>query len=170
MSRAADALQARAEMRKLARILERDPGQLAYLEQLSLEELRSLRERVTEYLWSAHGSTLNRLAAASRLLPSAVSATISERAFGPLLSARMAGLVEPSRAVDIAGRLSPTFLADVAVELDPRRASAVIAGIPAEPDRAHHPGAARARGIRDDGTLRRPSEGRCDRRCGGGDD
>jgi hypothetical protein len=132
MSRAADALQARAEMRKLARILECEPDQLAYLEQLSLEDLRSLRERVTEYLWNAHGSTLNRLAAASRLLPSAVSATISERAFGPVLSARLAALVEPSRAVDIAGRLSPTFLADVAVELDPRRASAVIAGIPSD--------------------------------------
>jgi hypothetical protein len=129
MSRAADALQARAEILKLARILERDPDQLAYLEVLSLEDLRSLRDRITEYLWSAHGGTLNRLAAASRLLPAAVSATISERAFGPLLSARMAGLIEPARAVDIAGRLSPEFLADVAVELDPRRASAVIAGI-----------------------------------------
>ena len=39
----------------------------------------------------------------------------------------MAGVVEAARAVDIAGRLSPSFLADVAVELDPRRASAVIA-------------------------------------------
>jgi hypothetical protein len=129
MSRAADALQARAEILKLARILEREPDQLVYLEQLSLTDLRTLRERITEYLWSAHGSMLGRLAAASRLLPTAVSAAISERAFGPVLSARMAGLVEPARAVDIAGRLSPSFLADVAVELDPRRANAMIAGI-----------------------------------------
>jgi hypothetical protein len=129
MSRAADALQARAEILKLARMLERDPDQLAYLEQLSLEDLRSLRERLTEYLFNAHSSTLNRLAAAGKLLPAALSATICERAFGPVLTARMAAVVDAARAVDIAGRLSPSFLADIAVELDPRRASAVIAAI-----------------------------------------
>jgi hypothetical protein len=42
-----------------------------------------------------------------------------------------AGRLEPSRAVAVAGKLSTDFLADVAVELDPRRTSAVIAGIPA---------------------------------------
>ncbi len=129
MSRAADALQARAEILKLARMLGRDPDQLAYLEQLSLEDLRSLREGLTEYLFNAHSNTLNGLAAAGKLLPAAVSATICERAFGPVLTARMAAVVEVGRAVDIAGRLSPSFLADVAVELDPRRASAVIAAI-----------------------------------------
>ena len=130
MSRAADALQARAEVLKLARILEREPESLAYLESLSLDDLRALRDRVTEVLWTAHGHTLNRLASASRLLPAGLSATISERAFGPLLSARMAGLLEPSRAVDVATKLHSTFLADVATELDPRRASEVISQIP----------------------------------------
>jgi hypothetical protein len=47
------------------------------------------------------------------------------------VSARIAGLLEPSRAVDVAARLPPAFLADVAIELDPRRASDVIARIPA---------------------------------------
>jgi hypothetical protein len=115
---------------KLSRILECDPDRLAYLEELTPEDLRELRERVTETLWSDHNHTLGRLAAASRLLPAAVNAAIGERAFGPFVSARLASLLEPDRAVDVAGRLTPAFLADVAAQLDPRRASAVITRIP----------------------------------------
>ncbi|MGI9185371.1 MAG: hypothetical protein ACR2GZ_10495 [Solirubrobacteraceae bacterium] len=126
MSRAAQILQRRAEILKLARILERDPDELAYLEAVSLDALQALREQTTEVLWSANGATLSRLAAASKLLPSALTATIAQRAFGPLLVARMTGLLEPSRAVEIATKLPTGFLADVAVELDPRRASSVL--------------------------------------------
>jgi hypothetical protein len=130
MSKAADALQARAEILKLARMLERDPAELAYLEQVPLADLRTLRDQTTDVLWSAHSATLNRLAAASKVLPTGLTATISERAFGPLLSARLAGRLEPERAVEVARKLPTAFLADVAIELDPRRASAVISLIP----------------------------------------
>jgi hypothetical protein len=47
-----------------------------------------------------------------------------------MLSARITGLLEPSRAVEVADRLPIDFRADVAVELDPRRASEVISRIP----------------------------------------
>jgi hypothetical protein len=126
MNHAAEMLQRHAEILKLARILQRDPHELEYLETVSLEELRALREQTTEVLWSAHGGALSRLAAASKLLPSGLTATIAQRAFGPLLAARMAGLLEPARAVDIATKLPTPFLADVAIELDPRRAGAVL--------------------------------------------
>jgi hypothetical protein len=132
MSAAAEALEARAEVLKLARILERDPATLAYLQQLPLQDLRQLRDQVTEVLWTAHGHVLNRLAAASKLLPTGVTAAISERAFGPLLSARLAALLDPPRAVQVAGKLSTPFLAEIAVELDPRRANAVISKISPE--------------------------------------
>jgi hypothetical protein len=133
MSRTTEALQTRAEILKLARILHREPDTLQYLEAVPLADVVALRNQATEVLWNADDGVLAKLAAASRLLPTAVSATISERAFGPLLTARLASRLEPARAVDVAGKLSTGFLADVAVELDPRRASAVIAGIP--PDR-----------------------------------
>lgn len=58
-------------------------------------------------------------------------ATIGERAFGALLCARVAGLLEPSRAADVAAKLPTPFLADVAIDLDPRRAHEVIGQIPA---------------------------------------
>jgi hypothetical protein len=129
MSRAADRLQSHAEVMKLARLLDREPDELAYLQPMAPDDLRALRDGVTETLYDAHGSSLGRLAAASRLLPAGLTATIGQRAFGPLLSARLAGLLDTDKAVDVAGKLPPPFLADVAVELDPRRASDLIASI-----------------------------------------
>jgi hypothetical protein len=124
------AMQGQAEILKLARLLHREPDTLAYLERLPVEDLRALREQATDVLFSANQKTLGRLAAASKLLPAGVIATIAEKAFGPVLAALIAGLLDPSRAVDVAGKLPPPFLADIAIELDPRRATAVIAQIP----------------------------------------
>jgi hypothetical protein len=125
-----EALRSRAEVLRLARLLGRDPAKLEYLRELPAADVARLREQVTDVLFGAHGQVLGRLAAASKLLPIGVVATIGERAFGPVLSARVAGLLEPPRAVEMAAKLPVGFLADVAVELDPRRASDVIAGIP----------------------------------------
>jgi hypothetical protein len=112
----------RAEILKLARLLQRDPDSLSYLESVPEDDLRALRDQVTERLFNAQGQTLSRLAAASKLLPTGLVA---------LLCARVAGLLEPSRAADVAAKLPTPFLADVAIELDPRRANEVIGQIPA---------------------------------------
>lgn len=124
-------MSADAEIKKLARVLGVSPDRLEYLHDLPVSDLRVLREKVTTALFDAHLGVLERMAGASKLLPSPVLAKIAERVFGPLLSARIAGLVEVSRGVDIAKRLGPRFLADVAAELDPRRAKGIIAGLPA---------------------------------------
>jgi hypothetical protein len=120
------------EVLKLARLLRRDPESLRYLEQLDPEDLRLLREQVTEMLFSAHAGALGRLALASKLLPVGVIASIAERALGPVITARIAGMLEPSRAVEVAAKLPGPFLADVATEIDPRRAGDVIALVPPE--------------------------------------
>jgi hypothetical protein len=125
-----EAVEAPAEVLKLARLLQRDPASLAYLDGVSQADLRVLREQVTERLFSANGKALGRLAGASKVLPIGLLATIGERAFGALLCARVAGLLDPARAVEVASKLPPAFLADVAVELDPRRAHGVIGRIP----------------------------------------
>ena len=125
-----EGLDARAEIFKLARLLRRDPAALEYLEQVPSTDIRALREQVTDMLFTAHGHALSRLAAASKVLPVGLIAIIGERAFGPVLAARIAGMLEPSRAIDVAAKLPTSFLAEVAIDIDPRRASDVIAGIP----------------------------------------
>jgi hypothetical protein len=120
-----------AEILKLARLLSREPDELAYLEPATAADIRQLREQVTDRLFDAQGPALGRLAAASRVLPVTLIAIIAERAFGPVVAARIAGMLEPSRAVEVAAKLPTVFLADVATHIDPRRTSEVIAGIPA---------------------------------------
>ncbi|WP_435158547.1 hypothetical protein [Amycolatopsis sacchari] len=119
-----------AEIRKLARVLGVAPERFSYLRDVPAADLRLLRDQVTSVLFDAHRGALERMAGASRLLPTPLLARMVESVFGPVLSARIAGLVEVSRGVDIAKRLSPGFLADVAAELDPRRAAGIIAGFP----------------------------------------
>lgn len=121
-----------AEILKLARLIDREPEQLAYLAHVPAGDLRALREQVTETLFTAHEGTLRRLATASKLLPTGLVASLGEGTFGAMLSARIAGLLDANRAVEIAAKMPTKFLADVAIELDPRRASAVIGGIPTQ--------------------------------------
>ncbi|HEY2159799.1 MAG TPA: hypothetical protein VGH24_00695 [Solirubrobacteraceae bacterium] len=119
------------EILKLARLVGCEPQELAYLELLEPQDVRDLREQVTGVLFDADRHMLQRVAAASKLLPSKLAATIGESVFGPLLCARLTGVLDPHRAVDIASRLSTPFLADVSQDLDPRRASRVIGELPA---------------------------------------
>ncbi len=121
-----------AEILKLARLLQRDPESLSYLQQVPLEDLCDLRDRVTESLFTQHEPILRRLAAASRVLPISLVASLAHGTFGPVLAARIAGLMEPERADEVGAQLPTEFVADIAIELDPRRASAVIARIPPE--------------------------------------
>ena len=105
-------------------MLGRDPEQLAYLEQLPLADLRELRERVTEVLWSArrqHPEPPGRRqqAAAGRGQRGDQRAGLRAPAVGAAgrhCSSRRAPSTSPPSS-------RPPFLADVAVELDPRRAS-----------------------------------------------
>jgi hypothetical protein len=125
-----ESLAVRAEILKLARLLRRQPTDLEYLTEVPAADIRQIREQVTDVLWGAHGPALARLAAGSKILPVSLVATLGERVFGPVLSARIAGLLDPDRAVEMAARMPTSFLADIAVELDPRRASEVISRIP----------------------------------------
>ncbi|MCR6487686.1 hypothetical protein M8542_33150 [Amycolatopsis sp. OK19-0408] len=122
--------EAEAEILKLARVLGVEPGRLEYLARVDAGELQAFREQVTNTLFDANIAVLQRMALAARLLPGGVLAKIAEKVFGPLLCARIAGVVDVARGVDVAKRLHPRFLAEVAAELDPRRASAIISRIP----------------------------------------
>ncbi|MGW4841750.1 hypothetical protein [Nocardia brasiliensis] len=124
-------LMVRAETTKLARLLDiADPADLAFLHSLSPEAIRAFRERATDLLFDRDAARMRRVAAATKLVPTVISAKAAERAFGPVLCAAVAGSVEPARAVDIAKALPARFLAETAAQLDPRRTADIIASVP----------------------------------------
>lgn len=123
----------RAEVAKLARLLGLDgPESLGYLQTVPAPQLRDYREAVTELLYDDDRALLRRVADAGRLLPANTLATIGERALGPLICARLTGLLAPQRAVEISQHFSIEFVAQLAAELDPRRAVEVVTALPSD--------------------------------------
>jgi len=128
------ATDSRVEVVKLARLLGLDgPESLACVQQVPASELRNYRDAVTDLLYEDSRALMQRAAAAARLLPAHTLATIGERALGPLICARITGLLDPDRAAEISRHFSIDFLAQLAAELDPRRAVDVVVSTP--PDR-----------------------------------
>lgn len=122
----------RAELVKLSRVLGANPEAVAFLADRGHLELRELQDAISRALFDEYRPAFQRLADASRLLPASLIAKLSERVFGPMLSARVAGLMPPGRAVEVATRLHTRFLADVCVEIDPRSAVDLLANIPTD--------------------------------------
>lgn len=120
----------RAELTKLARVLGTSEAEVGFLVPLGAAGLRRLGSRVSRLLFDDHRPVLQKLADAGRLLPATLVAKLSELVFGPMLSARIAGLMPPPRAVEVAQKLHAKFLADVCIELDPRSASELLALMP----------------------------------------
>ena len=116
-----------AEQVKLGRLLALPPDAQKLYAALPAHTLRALREQVSDQLFDDSRSMLERVASASRLLPNALVASVGERSFGPMLCARITGLLSPERAAAVAAHMPKAFLADVAMQLDPRSAHAVIA-------------------------------------------
>ncbi|MGW6625392.1 hypothetical protein ACWF99_29595 [Nocardia sp. NPDC055002] len=118
------------ELAKLARVLDRDPADLAFLATLPPAALREFRDQITDLTARREARRMQRVGAAAKLVPAPIAAKITEAAFGPVLAAALAGSVDPTRAVAIASALSPSFLADATLTLDPRRAVELIAQVP----------------------------------------
>lgn len=118
-------LEGHAEVMKLARLLGAEPARLAYLEALAPADVRALRELATQSLHE-DDRRFGRVALAARIPPVGMTAWIAQHLFGAVLCARVAGLLDTGRAVAIAERLPPLFLADMAMQLDPRRAREII--------------------------------------------
>jgi hypothetical protein len=121
----------RAEVVKLARVLDLEPDVLSPLA-LDADGLRSVREALSASLFDASRPTLQRVAKASKLLPNGTAAKVGEHVFGPLLCARIVGLLAPEHAIDLALRMPDVFLADTSAQLDPRRARELVASLPTE--------------------------------------
>jgi predicted HTH domain antitoxin len=127
-----ETLERAAELTKLARLLGVEQKDLSYLERLPAESLREFRLQATDRLFDGDAGRLKRVAAASKLVPVPLTVKISQIAFGPVLCAATAGLLDPPHAVKIATRCPTSFLADITIHLDPRRAAGVIGAVPGD--------------------------------------
>jgi len=122
--------ESRAETAKLARLLGVEDSQaLTFLLPVPAPELRDYREAITDLLYDDDQELLQRTADAAHMLPARTLASIGESALGPLICARLTGLLDPHRAVEISNHFTIDFLAQLAAELDPRRAVEVVTAI-----------------------------------------
>jgi hypothetical protein len=119
-------LATRAELVKLARALGTTTEGVAFAAVLPHEDIRRVRERVVATLYDEHRAAYQRVAAITRVLPTAVNVRITLRAFPPLLAARVAGEMTPDRAAELANRMPVEYLAEACVHLDPRRAGPLV--------------------------------------------
>ena len=119
-------LATRAELVKLARALGTTTDGVAFAAVLPHEDIRRVRERVVATLYDEHRGAFQRVAAITRVLPTAVNVRIALRAFPPLLAARVAGEMPPDRAAELADRMPVEYLAEACVHLDPRRAEPLV--------------------------------------------
>ena len=123
----------RAELVKLARALSTTTDGVAFAAALPHQDIRRVRERVVATLYDEHRAAFQRVAAITRVLPTAVNVRIALRAFPPLLAARVAGEMTPDRAAELADRMPVEYLAEACVHLDPRRAGPLVRRV--RPDR-----------------------------------
>lgn len=121
-----------AELEKLARLLQVERAALDFLDDQPVEDLRRIREGLTDALFEKFRPTFTGFARMASVLPLGIAARISHSVLGPVLSGRIAGEMPPERAVDMAERLSDDFLADVCVEMEPSRARPIIQSFPIE--------------------------------------
>jgi hypothetical protein len=121
-----------AEITKLARLLGVAEKKVEFLMVEDVQSLRALRAACSAAMFQGDAKMFTRLAAASKLMPSALAAIIAHKAIGPVLNARVAGLVDPDKAVDISKRLPIPFLADVSAEIDPRSAGPLLRKMPVQ--------------------------------------
>jgi hypothetical protein len=121
---------ARVEARKTAHQLGVEPAEVDFLTALDPDVVRDLRERIDAARFARHDDRFRRLAALSSLPPPRIVARIAQGALGPMLAARVAAVMPADTAVALAGRMEPEFLTALSVHLDPRRADAIVRGLP----------------------------------------
>lgn len=119
-----------AELRRLERLLDASAQDLAHLARLGPDVLRGLREQVEATLHGHTGDALRAIMAASRLLPDRLVASIAERTFPPVLTAQLAGLLEPERAADLVGHFSTGYLASLSAHVAPDAIAPLVPRLP----------------------------------------
>lgn len=125
-----------AQLVMLAQTLDVPPERIEHLARLGADNLRALRERISDVLFDAHAELFSRVSALGPLVPSAVVAKVAQAAVPPLVGGRAGGALgvdHPDKAAGVLSRLSPEYMADAAPYLDPRALKVLAPKVPAGP-------------------------------------
>ncbi|MGV9817805.1 hypothetical protein [Nocardia xishanensis] len=125
----------RGQLDMLAQTLDVDPARLAGLTRLGAQNLRELRERISDRLFDAHAATFARVSKLAPLVPNALAAKVALQAVPAEVGGRAGGalgLDHPDRAAGMLRELTPEYLADAAPYLDPRVIPVLAPRVPAE--------------------------------------
>lgn len=125
-----EVLDARSEVIKLARLLGTDREAIAFMEKVDSASLREFRYQLIDAFYGNEDDGLARFAKVGNLLPASAIAALTKEAVGPVLAARIAGMVDPKQASSVVQKLPVSFVADIAVQIDPRRVTPVIGALP----------------------------------------
>ena len=120
----------RIELIKLAAEMRVDVSDLAFLDDLSVEQLTRLRHQIGHAMFAPQEPRFKRIAAAAKLVPAGISAKAAQFTMGPQISARIAGSLDPHLAVKLAGSMKDSFLATMAPYLDPDRVGPIVRSLP----------------------------------------
>ena len=123
-------LMVQVELTKLAHDMGVEVSEVQLLDQLSREELVELRAMVSHALFAPHVHRFGRFGAMARLVPSGVAAKMAEVALGPVMTARVAAVVEPELAVKMASHIDPDFMARMSPHLEPSKIAGLLDGLP----------------------------------------
>ncbi|HEY2095801.1 MAG TPA: hypothetical protein VGH72_05035 [Pseudonocardia sp.] len=126
-------LVARAQLIMLAETLGVPPERVRHLERLGAENLRSLRERISNLLFDEQSATFARMSRLAPLVPNGLVAKVSQAIVPPLVAGRAAGALgvdHPGRAKGVLSDLSPQYMADCAPFLDQRTVAVLAPNIP----------------------------------------
>ncbi|CAM3073279.1 hypothetical protein [Skermania piniformis] len=116
----------RAELIKIARVLDVDPDDLNYLADASPAALREFRVELARTLDKRYQALFARLGKAGSLVPAGVAAKIATTFFGPALCGPIAANLPPAKAAGLIEQLPVGFLADTARYIDPDVAAPVV--------------------------------------------
>lgn len=125
-------LRSRVEVTKLAGELGSTTEKLGFLTDHDADRIRELRAALSTAMFSRHEDRLIRIASLTNLIPPSLAAKIAEIALGPMLSARVAGVLNPTDAVRLAKHLDPAFLTELSKSLDPQRVQPILRRLPTE--------------------------------------
>jgi hypothetical protein len=120
------------ELRRLAKLLHREAGELGYLATLDATQLMQLRRGLQETLIERFAGTFRRLASGGRLIPDALNAKLCTGIFGAALTANLSYFTPIDQAVRMAKHFDDDFLTDIARHQVPERAQELLAALPVE--------------------------------------